>query len=369
VTVIGVPYHLDEYLPDLDLTPEPAELITAELPVGQIWPRLAVLYTAVAHAVVRNRADGDRPVIVAYGDCLTALGTVAGLQADGADPAIVWFDAHGDVQTPETTSSGYLAGMSLCLLTDYRPELIASRLGLRPVPEDRIVLVGARDLDPPEVTYLNQAPIRRRQVADLAVADLPDGSLYVHVDLDVVDAAQLPGLRYPTPAGPDARQVTDALGMLLGTGRVAAVGIACTWFPGHAAARLVAPHLEIALAAGLAGLVAGHPVDARVPELEAQPLVQPVGCFPRRPRGQVDGPGARGAGQPDRLPAQRRADPLAAGGLIDHHVLDPGPEPGGDRERHQRQHADDPARRAGHQEAVAVPGRDPPHRGGVERRR
>jgi arginase len=248
VTVIGVPYHLDEYLPDLDLTPEPAELITPDLPAGEIWSRLAVLYTAVARAVTRGRADGGRPVVVASGDCLTALGTVAGLQAAGADPAIIWFDAHGDVQTPETTSSGYLAGMSLRLLTGYRPELIASRLRLRPVPEDRIVLVGARDLDPPEVTYLNQVPIRRRQVTGLPVAELPDGPLYLHVDLDVIDGAQLPALRYPTPGGPDAGQVADALSLLFGTGRVAAVGIACSWLPGHGAARLITPYLEIALA-------------------------------------------------------------------------------------------------------------------------
>jgi len=247
VTVIGVPYHLDEYLPDLDLTPEPAEWITPELPAGDIWPRLAVLYQAVARAVTRNRADGGRPVVVACGDCLTALGAVAGLQATGADPGIVWFDAHGDVQTPETSSSGYLAGMALRLLTGYRPELIADQLRLRPVPEDQIVLVGARDLDPPEVTYLNQAPIRRPQVTELSIAELPDGPLYVHVDLDVVDGAQLPALRYPTPGGPDAGQVADALSLLLSTGRVAAVSIACTWFPGHDAARLISPYLEIAL--------------------------------------------------------------------------------------------------------------------------
>jgi arginase len=248
VTVIGVPYHLDEYLPDLDLTPEPAELITPELPAGEIWPRLAVLYTAVARAVTRGRADGGHPVVVASGDCLTALGTVAGLQAAGADPAVVWFDAHGDVQTPETTSSGYVAGMALRLLTDYRPELIASRLRLRPVPEDRITLVDARDLDPPEVAYLNQSQIRRCQVTDLAVSDLPDTPLYVHLDLDVIDGAQLPGLRFPTPAGPDAGQLADALGLLLSTGRVAAVGIACSWFPGRGAARLITPYLELALA-------------------------------------------------------------------------------------------------------------------------
>jgi arginase len=250
VTVIGVPFHLDEYLPDLDLTPEPAELITPELADGDIWPRLAVLYQAVARAVTRGRADDGRPVVVACGDCLTALGTVAGLQAAGSEPGIVWFDAHGDVQTPETSSSGYLAGMALRLLTGYRPELIASRLGLKPVPEDRIVLVGARDLDPPEVTYLDQAPIRRPQVSELSVAGLPDGPLFVHVDLDVVDGTQLPSLRYPTPDGPDAGQVADALSLLLSTGRVAAISIACTWFPGHDAARLIAPYLELALAVG-----------------------------------------------------------------------------------------------------------------------
>jgi arginase len=56
-------------------------------------------------------------------------------------------------------------------------------------------------------------------------------------------------VRYPTPGGPDAGQVADALSLLFGTGRVAAVGIACSWFPGHRAARLITPYLEIALAA------------------------------------------------------------------------------------------------------------------------
>ena len=64
----------------------------------------------------------------------------------------------------------------------------------------------------------------------------------------MIDGAQLPGLRFPTPAGPDAGQLADALGLLLSAGRVAAVGIACSWFPGHDTARLIAPYLEIALA-------------------------------------------------------------------------------------------------------------------------
>ena len=76
--------------------------------------------------------------MVLSGDCTTWLGTVAGLQRAGLDPGIAWFDAHGDVQTLETTTSGYLGGLPLRQLTGYRPGLIADGLGLRPVPEHPI---------------------------------------------------------------------------------------------------------------------------------------------------------------------------------------------------------------------------------------
>jgi arginase len=247
VPVIGVPYHLDEYLPGLDLAPRPDQTVTAELAGTDTWERLAALYSAVGRAVAAAAGRGDRPVVVS-GDCTTSLGTVAGLQQAGADPGIIWLDAHGDVHTPESTASGYLGGMPLRLLAGYHPELIAARLGLRPVPEERIVLAGTRDLDPPEVDYLATAAIRRCEVADLGALDLPGGPLYVHVDLDVITPDEVPGLRYPAPGGPFAEQVAATLSLLLATRRVAAVGIACTWYPGHAAAQAVAPLLEAALA-------------------------------------------------------------------------------------------------------------------------
>jgi arginase len=245
MTILRVPYHMDEYLPDLDLPLKPAQLgsaqtITAELPAGDTWARLTVLYRPVADAVARAVGDGRRPVVLS-GDCTTSLGIVAGLQHAGLDPGIVWFDAHGDVQTLETTASGYLGGLPLRLLAGYRPELIAGGLGLRPVPEHQIVLVGARDLDPPEVTYLAGAAIGRVEVAALTSAGLPSGPLYVHLDLDVIDPAILPGLKYPAPGGAALADVAGALGRLLATGRVAAMGIACTWSPGHDAAARVAP--------------------------------------------------------------------------------------------------------------------------------
>jgi arginase len=136
------------------------------------------------------------------------------------------------------------------MLLGYRPELVASRLGLRPIPEHRVLLAGARDLDPPEVAYLEGAGIRRAEVVGLAATPLPDGPLYVHLDLDVIDPVGVPGLRFPAPGGPNSTQVTAALGALLATGRVAAVGIACTWHPGHDAAAAVGARLESVLAVG-----------------------------------------------------------------------------------------------------------------------
>jgi arginase len=251
--VIGVPYHLDEYLPDLDVPLQAGRTVTAEFTSDDVWDRLAVLYAAVADAVAGAARRGERPVVLS-GDCTTALGTVAGLQRAGSVAGIVWFDAHGDVQTLETTASGYLGGLPLRILVGYRPELIAARLGLRPVPERQVLLVGARDLDPPEVSYLERAQIRRAEVGGLTRVALPDGPLYVHVDLDVIDSAQLPGLRYPAPGGPGPEPVADAVRWLLGTGRVAAVGLACSWHPGNDAAARVTSHLEAALATASSGL-------------------------------------------------------------------------------------------------------------------
>lgn len=246
VSVIGVPYHLDEYLPDLDLTPRPDQTITVPLTQGDAWGRLAALYSAVGQAVAASAGRGARPVVVS-GDCTTSLGTMAGLQQAGIDPGIVWLDAHGDVQTPETTTSGYLGGMPLRLLAGYRPELIATRLSLRPVPEERIVLAGTRDLDPPEVEYLAGSRIHQCEVAGLGAAPLPDGPLYVHVDLDVISPDEVPGLRYPARGGPFAELVAGALRLLLDTRQIVAVGVACTWYPGRAAAAAVGPLVEAAL--------------------------------------------------------------------------------------------------------------------------
>ena len=188
---------------------------------------MAVLYEEVADAVAQSRA----PALVVSGDCTTSLAVLAGLQRAGRDVGIVWFDAHADFHTERTTISGYLGGFPLALAAGVGVLTLPEALGLRPVPEPRIVLVDARDTDPGEHQLLERSRVLRTTVADLTEHDLPDGELYLHVDVDVCDPADVPDLLYPTPGGPALKQVLAAVQRVSATGRVAAVGIAATWQP------------------------------------------------------------------------------------------------------------------------------------------
>lgn len=227
MTTILVPFHQDETL-DAASLPVTAvdDLITIApvLPDGDVWTRLAALYEPVAAAVAHHPG-----ATVVSGDCLVSAGVVAGVQRAGIDPAVVWFDAHGDVHTLATSTSGYLGGLSLRLLLGAHRDLLGNRIGLRPVPEERATLVDARDLDPAEVDYLAGSAINRTTVSELA--GLPDGPLVLHVDLDVIDGAELPGLRFSVPAGPSTSDVVAAVRQIRRTRDVVAFDIACPWYP------------------------------------------------------------------------------------------------------------------------------------------
>jgi arginase len=233
VTVIVVPYHQDERLPaGLMPLPELGDhlVLDPDLKPGELWSRLGALADAVAAQVALAVAAGN-PTTVLSGDCLVALGTLAGVQRAGIDPALVWLDAHGDVHTLQSSTSGYLGGLSLRLALGAHAELLADPLGLRPVSEDRTVLVGARDLDPAEEQFLATAAVRRSTVQSMTADLAPEGPLVLHIDLDVVNPAALPGLLFPAAGGPPAAEVIDAVRRILATGRVAALDVACTWHP------------------------------------------------------------------------------------------------------------------------------------------
>jgi len=240
MSTILVPYHLEERLSEVELPARADRVVTVELGGGGFWARVAGLHAAVADAVA---AEDEAPAIVT-GDCAVALGVVAGLQRRGIEPAVVWFDAHGDLHTPESSTSGYPGGMPLRMLLGDGDPTVADRTGLRPIPAEKVILVDGRDLDPAEAEFLDGGPVRRVPVD--AVPDV-DGPIYLHIDLDVVDAAALPDLRFPVTPGPAAAAVLDAASRLLATGRVAALTVACTWYPGRGAAEVARPLVEALL--------------------------------------------------------------------------------------------------------------------------
>ncbi len=251
--LIVTPWHLDEHIPAFPVPVGVAEKICPALPAGPAPGRMSLLYQAVAGAV----AQAARPLLLS-GDCPTALGAAAGLQRRYRDLAVVWLDAHGDFNTAATTTSGYLGGMALAMLTGRTPEF-SDVLGLRPVADAGIVLADARDLDPAERDALAASQVRRVPANPGAITSALDGlgrtPVYLHLDVDVIDSAQLPGLRFPSGPGPSVTQIEECLAAVCTTADVRAACIACAWLPDRVsdqAAREAITRLAGALGADLA---------------------------------------------------------------------------------------------------------------------
>jgi len=225
------PYFLDQPLPGLRRLAGPAwEVIDPPLPEGTVQHRLSALYENLAEGVAAALRRGDRPVSLA-GDCCSSLGVLAGLQRVGIEPFLIWFDAHGDFNTWETTPSGFLGGMPLAMLVGRGEQSIVASLGLAPLSEHRVLLTDGRDLDPGERTALESSQVQRLpDVADLLTCPLPEGPLWVHFDTDVVDAAESPAQNYPVTGGPSVEELREVFRCLARTGQVCAVSLSA-WNP------------------------------------------------------------------------------------------------------------------------------------------
>jgi arginase len=227
---IVTPWHLDEYIPAFPIPASVTETICPALPAGPVPGRMTLLHQAVAGAVAR----AARPLLLS-GDCPAAVGAVAGLQRRHRDLAVVWLDAHGDFNTPAITISGYLGGMALAMLTGRTPQLSGAALGLRPVADTNVVLAGARDLDPAERDALTASQVRRVPADPAAITSALGGlgrtPVYLHLDVDVIDSAQLPGLRFPSGPGPSLTQIEECLAAVCAAADVRAACIACAWLP------------------------------------------------------------------------------------------------------------------------------------------
>ena len=191
------------------------------------------LMSRVAHAVHRAHGAG-RVAVVLSGNCGMAVGGVCGLGPRRT--GVLWFDAHGDLNTPETSTSGFFDGMTFAMLLGRGFRALAATIPhFEPLPVAQAALLGARDLDPPERELVERERLlalsveRLRTSAGLdALATLASRveRLYVHVDLDALDPQVLRANRLPAPDGLDVSDVVQAVGAAARRAPVAAIGFA-----------------------------------------------------------------------------------------------------------------------------------------------
>ena len=158
---------------------------------------------------------GNVPVLLAA-DCSVAATTLPAVAGRRPDAKVLWLDAHGDFNTPETTPSGYLGGMSLSAGTGrWDAGLVEGSM-----PLDRVVLAGVRELDEPEREALEGSPVAVIGASPVetlvAVKNALDGApVYVHLDFDVIDPEEFPA-QFPAPGGLRAEKLYDLLEAVAG---------------------------------------------------------------------------------------------------------------------------------------------------------
>lgn len=193
--------------------------------------------TALADLVGDTVAAGVLPLVLG-GDHSVSLGSVAGVTRHRR-VGVVWFDAHGDFNAPETTPSGNIHGMVLSALAGFGDRRLTEIDGRRPkVEPSNVALVGVRDLDPGERALLRSSGARVFTMHDVDHLGLPrvmeqvlacmppdlDG-VHVSLDLDVVDPLQAPGVGTPVLGGLSYRETHLAMELMASSGRVVSMDV------------------------------------------------------------------------------------------------------------------------------------------------
>ena len=198
-------------------------------------------------SAVRGALESNRMPIVLSGSCHTALGSVAGLTSRRR--GVIWLDCHGDFNTPDTTESGLLDGTVLATITGRCWKRLARSVpGFEPVADVDVLLVGVRELDAGEERLLGEANVRRLSSEDLQSGNVDAlrmlatqvESVYVHIDLDVVDRTVGMANAFAKFGGLSVSDLARFLEMVSASFRLKAVGMTSydpRWDPNGGIAR------------------------------------------------------------------------------------------------------------------------------------
>jgi arginase len=206
-----------------------------------VWQRVSLADGHLGRAVGPMAGQGTF-VLGLLGNCISSWGMLAGLQ--NSEPngrprrvGLIWIDAHGDFNTPETTLSGWLGGMPVSVASAQSLDRMRRTAGLdRPISTRDIVMMGLRDVDPLEQVLIDESHITTVSRADMVLrsAVMRDAVdrltasvdvIYLHIDVDILDAEEIPGSFFETPGGPSAAEVAETVRELMSEPKVQALGI------------------------------------------------------------------------------------------------------------------------------------------------
>ncbi|HZS09285.1 MAG TPA: arginase [Blastocatellia bacterium] len=213
------------------------EMLEMEHGHAKYLPEISEACQALADRVEGILGTRSIPVILG-GDHSIAVGSVSGLSAfyrkRGERVGVIWFDAHGDMNTPETSLSGNVHGMPFAAILGKGPEALTHVSGFAPkvLPED-CVLVGARDVDRKEAEIMRASGVRivtMREIDERGMSAVVDEAIeraarntagfHVTMDMDFVDPDYAPGVGTPVPGGPTYRESHLAMEKVADSGKM-----------------------------------------------------------------------------------------------------------------------------------------------------
>jgi arginase len=193
-------------------------------------PEIKAACERIAALVARAAADGCLPLVLG-GDHSVALGTLGGLARAHGPGGVLWLDAHGDLNRPETSPSGNVHGMPLAAALGLAgPEFESEAYPLPAVEARRVALVGVRSLDPGERELLAGLDALVFTMSDLDRAGMEaamrdalrhvsgDGFVHVSLDMDVLDPDVAPGVGTPVRGGLSYREAHLAMELVAESG-------------------------------------------------------------------------------------------------------------------------------------------------------
>jgi arginase len=225
---------------------EPVTIVPVQLTASTDFPTeigsAFELHRALAASVTLASKSGDLPLILS-GNCNASLGTVAGLQSAGllSGLGVIWFDGHGDSDTPDTFTGDFLDAMGLSTLTGRCWQALCATVpGFRPLSDETVLLIGGHAADDGAIGVLKASGIGWQHSETLRTASLAKSlaptlsrmaqagvtRVYLHLDVDVLDARYAAANEFARAGGLFPEHVAECLQLILERFDIAAAGVA-----------------------------------------------------------------------------------------------------------------------------------------------